>query len=148
QRASTYRAALQDTVSAYDRLGGQPGSMAAEYAAHSRFLIVDPSLEELEGFSVNPGPRATVSEPGPGLNRQIQDGARRTQTTANGYEPILAYRRPTWTIAALTRQSHAYEILAHSVLNATITMPSDLQRQISRTSADVHKEVRIQFEDQ
>lgn len=148
QRASTYRAALQDTVNAYDRLGGQPGTMAAEYAAHSRFLLVDPSLEELESFTVNPGRRANVPDFVAELNRQIQDGARRTQTMANGYEPILAYRRPTWTIAALTRQGRAYEILARSVLNATITMPTDLQRQISRASADVREEVRIQFEDQ
>src|SRR5690606_40296584 len=92
--------------------------------------------------------RANVPDVVAELNRQIQDGARRTQTMANGYEPILAYRRPTWTIAALTRQGRAYEILARSVLNATITMPTDLQRQISRASADVRDEVQIQFEDQ
>jgi TolA-binding protein len=145
---SQHRTALQDVVNAYDRLGGQPGSMAAEYAANSRFLIVDPSLQELEAFTVNPGRRANVPEFVAELNRQIQDGARRSQATAQGYEPILAYRRPVWSIAALTRQGRAYEILARSVLNATVTMPTDLQRNISRASPDVREEVRMQFDDQ
>lgn len=148
RQENPHRSALQDVVSSYDRLGGQPGSMAAEYAANSRFLVVDPSLRELESYQVNPGRRNTVPEFVNELNRQVQDGARRAQTTAQGYEPILAYRRPVWTIAALTRQGRAYEILARSVLNATITMPTDLQRQISRATPDVREEVRMQFEDQ
>ncbi len=148
RNASGHRSALQDTVSVYDRLGGQAGSMAAEYAAHSRFLIVDPSLEELEGYTVNPGRQATVPAFVQTLTNQIQAGAQRTSTVASGYEPIMAYRRPVWSIAALTRQGRAYEIYARAVLNATVTVPTDLQRQISRASPDVREEVRLQFDDQ
>src|SRR5690606_3450452 len=148
RNSSGHRSALQDTVNVYDRLGGQPGSMAAEYAAQSRFLLVDPTLESLESYEVDPGRRPNVQEFVNELMRQIQSGASRTGTVTSGYEPIMAYRRPTWTIAALTRQGRAYEIYARAVLNATITMPSDLQRQISRASADVRDEVQIQFEDQ
>ncbi len=148
RQQSQQRAALQDVVSGYDRLGGQPGSMPAEYAANSRFLLVDPSLQELEQYSVNPGRRNNVPEFVQELNRQVQDGARRTQATAQGYEPILAYRRPVWSIAALTRQGRAYEIYARAVLNATVTMPTDLQRQIRSAGPDVREEVRLQFEDQ
>ncbi len=140
--------ALQAVVAAFDRLHAQPGSMAAEYAAQSRFLIVDPSLQQMESLQINPGRRGTVPEFVNELNRQIQEGASRAQTAASGYEPILAYRRPTWTIAALTRQGRAYEILARAVLNATVTMPADLARQIRNASADVRDEVRFQFEDQ
>ncbi len=147
-RASTIRDALQAVVRAYDRFGGQPGSLAAEYAAESRFRLVDPELQALEGLAINPGRQATTQAFVAELNSQIQAGSQRTQTTAQGYEPILAYRRPTWTIAALTRQGRAYEILARSVLNATITMPSDLQQRIRRASEDVQEEVRLTFEDQ
>lgn len=147
-RESTLRSSLQDVVSVYDRVGGQPGSMAAEYAARSRFRIVDPQLEELESLSINPGRQATTQNFVNELNRQIQDGSRRTQTAASGYEPILAYRRPTWTIAALTRQGRAYEILARSVLNASITMPTDLQQRIRSASQEVRDEVQFTFEDQ
>ncbi|MGE0787557.1 MAG: tetratricopeptide repeat protein [Sandaracinaceae bacterium] len=147
-RESTLRDARQAVVSAYDRMGGEAGSIAAEYAAQNRFLIVDPSLADLESLAVNPGRQATTQAFVAELNRQIQDGSRRTQTLTQGYEPILAYRRPTWTIAALTRQGRAYEILARAVLNSTITMPTDLQNQIRRASADVQDEVRATFEDQ
>ncbi|MBX3272821.1 MAG: tetratricopeptide repeat protein [Sandaracinaceae bacterium] len=146
-RQATIDAALQEVVRAYDRFGGQPGTLGAEYAAESRFRLVDPALQNLESLTINPGrqrtPEAFVAE----LNRQIQDGSSRTQSTAQGYEPILAYRRPTWTIAALTRQGRAYEILARAVLNATISMPTDLETQLRRASQDVRDEMRATFED-
>ena len=146
-RESTRREARQAVVSAYDRMSGTPGSIAAEYAAESRFMLVDPALAELESLSINPGRQATTQAFVDELNRQIQDGSRRTQTTAAGYEPLMAYRRPTWTIAALTRQGRAYEIVARAVLNATITMPTDLQTQIRRASQEVQDEVRATFDD-
>ncbi|GAB5548608.1 MAG: hypothetical protein SangKO_083680 [Sandaracinaceae bacterium] len=146
-RESTQRDALQDVVNAFQRMNGEPGSIAAEYAAESRFTLVDPSIGQLESLEVNPGRQSTTEAFVNELNSQIQQGSTRTQSTAEGYEPILAYRRPTWTIAALTRQGRAYEILARAVLNATITMPSDLQRQIRSASPEVQDEVRFTFED-
>lgn len=147
-RESTIRTARQAVVSAYDRMNGQPGSIAAEYAASNRFAIVDPSLQDLEDLSIAPGSQPTAQAFVAELNRQIQQGSTQAQTTSEGYEPILAYRRPTWTIAALTRQGRAYEILARAVLNAQITMPRDLQQRIRRASQDVQDEVRFTFEDQ
>lgn len=147
RNTSGHRAALQDTVNVFNRLGGQPGSMAAEYAANSRFLLADPALSQLEGFEVAPGRRANVQEMVAELMRQIDAGAVRTREVVGAYEPILAYRRPVWSIAALTRQGRAYEIYARAVLNATITLPTDLQRQISRASIEVREEVQMQFED-
>ena len=146
-RESTQRDALQDVVNAFQRMNGEPGSIAAEYAAESRFTLVDPSIGQLESLEVNPGRQSTTEAFVNELNSQIQQGSTRTQSTAEGYEPILAYRRPTWTIAALTRQGRAYEILARAVLNATITMPSDIQRQIRSASPEVQDEVRFTFED-
>ncbi|MFK7990747.1 MAG: tetratricopeptide repeat protein [Sandaracinaceae bacterium] len=147
-RQSTQESSLQDVVRAYDRFNGQPGSMAAEYAASSRFRLVDPELEELEGLSINPGRQANVDAFVAELNSQIQDGSRRTQAVTQGYEPILAYRRPAWTIAALARQGRAYEILARAVLNANVsTLPTDLQRQFRNVPPEVRDELQFGFED-
>lgn len=146
-RGSTVRDALQAVVRAYDRFGGQAGSLAAEYAAESRFRLVDPSLQELESLAVNPGRQRTTEAFVNELNGQIQRGSTRTQTVAQGYEPILAYRRPTWTIAALTRQGRAYELMSRAVLNASIEMPTDLQQRIRRASEELQEEVRFTFED-
>jgi TolA-binding protein len=140
-------AAYQDVVNAFQRARGAPGSNAAEWAAESHFRIVDPSLQELERLSVNPGRRRTIQEFVAELNRQIQVGSSETQRIASGYEPVLAYRRPTWSIAALTRQGRAYEVLVRAVLNAQIQMPTDVQQRISRASADAREEARLQFED-
>jgi cellulose synthase operon protein C len=140
--------ARRDVVNVYNRLGGQAGSQAAEYAAESHFRNIDPSLQELERLSVNPGRRRTMNEFRAELVRQIQTGAQQTRTVAAGYDPILEYRRPTWTIAALTRQGRAYEIYARAVLNAQLTMPNDLAQRISRASPEVRDEVRVQFDDQ
>jgi TolA-binding protein len=142
------RQAQQDVVDAYSRLGGQPASNAAEFAAESHFAIVDPNLAQLESLSINPGRRRTVDEFVRELLRQIQEGSQRTQTVAQGYEPILVYRRAPWSIAALTRQGRAYEILARATLNAgPITMPTDVARQISRASQEVRDEAQAAFED-
>src|SRR5690606_16676406 len=54
-REASQREALEAVVRAYDRFGGQPGSMAAEYAASSRFRLVDPAIEDLESLSIAPG---------------------------------------------------------------------------------------------
>lgn len=147
RNASRHRAALQDTVAAYERLAGQPGSMAAEYAAHSRFLLVDPALQQFEGLEINPGTQSTLEVFVNALNRDIQSASQQTQAVAAGYEPIMAYRRPIWSIAALARQGRAYEVLARAVLNATITMPTDIARQLRGASADVRDELQWQLED-
>ncbi|HJL16243.1 MAG TPA: tetratricopeptide repeat protein [Sandaracinaceae bacterium LLY-WYZ-13_1] len=146
-RQSTQESALEDVVQIYDRVNGEPGSMAAEYAARSRFQLVDPELQDLESLAIDPGRQSNTEAFVNELNRQIQEGSTRTQEVSEGYEPIFQYRRPTWTIAALTRQGRAYEILARAVLNAEITMPTDLQRRIRGASQMVRDEVQFTFED-
>ncbi|MGE0791572.1 MAG: tol-pal system YbgF family protein [Sandaracinaceae bacterium] len=146
-RASSVRDAREAVVSAFERLGGAPGGSAAEHAAQSRFLLADEPLADLESLRIDPGRRATTDTFVAELTRQVEESARRVQIVARGYEPILAYRSPTWTIAALTRQARAYELLARAVLDARITMPADLQRRTQRASAAARDEVRVAFED-
>jgi TolA-binding protein len=139
--------ALQDVVDGYQRVGGERGSIAAEYAAHSRFLLVDPTLEELEDLEIDPGRQPNTQAFVQTLNRQIQDGSAQTATVADGYNPILAYGRPEWTVAALTRQGRAYEILARAVLNASFRLPDDLARQLRGVDQFTREEIELQFED-
>ncbi|MBN8613122.1 MAG: tetratricopeptide repeat protein [Deltaproteobacteria bacterium] len=145
-----YRTALQNVVATYERSGQQPGSIAAEYAAQSRFTIANEQLQPLrERVRVAPGRQATVQSFVQALRTQIDNNAREVRTVVDGYAPILGYRRPTWTIAAFVQQGQAYEILASAIINATLTpLPDDVQRRMRGASADVRLEVETQFQDQ
>lgn len=144
---SSINAALQAVVDAYARSGQTPGSIAAEYAANSKFLLVDPDGQAFESFTINTTRGATADAYIHGIIAQIQAGSQRAQSTAQEYEPIIAYRRPTWTIAAYVRQGRIYEVLAHAIVAAQHPLPTDLQRQISHASEDVRLEIQTQFDD-
>jgi len=145
-----YRTALTNVVSTYGRPGQQPGSLAAEYAAQARFTIANEGLAPLrETVRVAPGSQPTVQSFVQAIRSQIDEDARQVRGVVDGYAPVLAYRRPTWTIAAFVQQGQAYEILASAIINATLTpLPADLQRRIRGASADVRQEVEIQFQGQ
>jgi hypothetical protein len=82
-----------------------------------------------------------------GIVAQIQAGSSRAQTLAQGYEPVVGYRRPTWTIAAYVRQGRIYEVLAHSIVAAQHPLPDDLTRQVHSASEEVRTEIQTQFDD-
>jgi tetratricopeptide (TPR) repeat protein len=145
-----YRPALQNVVATFQRSGQEPGSVAAEFAAQAAFTLADEALPPLrESVRVAPGRQATVPAFVARLRAQIDENARSVRTVVDGYAPILGYRRPTWTIAAFVQQGQAYEVLASSIINATLTpLPDDVQRRIRSASADVRAEVETQFQDQ
>jgi tetratricopeptide (TPR) repeat protein len=145
-----YRAALQNVVSTYERSGQQPGSIAAEYAAQARFTIANEAVTPLrQSVRVAPGRQPTGQSFVQAIRTQIDENARQVRGVVDGFTPILAYRRPTWTIASFVQQGQAYEILASAIINATLTpLPDDLQRRIRGASADVRQEVETQFQDQ
>ena len=145
-----YRPALQNVVATFQRSGQEPGSVAAEFAAQAAFTLADEALPPLrESVRVAPGRQATVPAFVARLRAQIDENARAVRTVVDGYAPILGYRRPTWTIAAFVQQGQAYEVLASSIINATLTpLPDDVQRRIRSASADVRAEVETQFQDQ
>jgi TolA-binding protein len=142
-----YRAALQDVVRAFASSGQAPGSIAAEYAANAQFLITNETVAEFETFTINPGRPATLEAYVQGLVAQINDGSRRASAYADGFNAVVQYRRPQWTIAAFVQRGKVYETLARAILNAPFVMPADLQRQLSRVGADAREEIRIQVED-
>ncbi len=142
-----YRTALQDVVTAFERSGQAPGSLPAEYAAHSRFLIVDPESAPFESFAIQAGRPATLDGYVADLRRQIEAGSAQAQRIVTAYEPVLAYRRPVWTIAALVKQGRVYEVLARAILNSPFAMPADLAARVRGASAEVREEVRLQVED-
>ena len=70
-----------------------------------------------------------------------------SQEIADGYETVLPYRRPRWTIASYVRQGRAYEILARSILNTPIVLPLDLQRAFRQADEYEREEYQLDFED-
>jgi hypothetical protein len=142
-----YLAALQDVVTAYDRARQQPGSLAAEYAAEAKFRLADQAMPAFERYAVNPGRPATLQAYVQNLIAEVQRGSREGQALKEGYDPILVYRRPTWTIAAYVRQGRAYEVLVRGILSAPFVMPADLQRQTRSANQEAREEIRIQVED-
>ncbi|MFO0693292.1 MAG: tetratricopeptide repeat protein [Polyangiales bacterium] len=147
-KQNDYRTALTETVNLYQRSGQPAGSMAAEYAAHARFLLVDSGLAPFESFAINPGRPATMQAYVQGLVASIDAGANQATTLKNSYDPIPDYRRPTWTIAAFVRQGRIYEILARAVLNTPFVMPGDMQRQLRSLDEVDREDIRTQVEDQ
>ncbi len=141
-----HRSALQDVVNGFSRSGAEPGSMAAEYAAQAKFILADEEIGSFESFAVNTGRPRTMEQYIQNIVSSIQDGSRRAQTLVEGYDPVMGYRRPTWTIAAYVRQGRAYEILARAVLNTEFVIPSDLQTQMRRLPQDARDEIRWEVE--
>jgi len=146
-RAGDYRAALNDVTTAYERTGQPAGSVAAGYAAEARFILVDGKLASFESFQIKPGRPKTVEAYINTITKQMGAGSTQAQSVANGYEPIFAYRRPRWTIASYVRQGRAYEILARSILNTPVVIPSDLQRVLRKADEYEREEYQLDFED-
>lgn len=144
---SQINAALTAVVDAYARSGQTRGSIAAEYAANSKFLLVDPDGQAFESFAIDTRRGRTAAAYIQGIVSQIQAGSQRAQSVAQEYEPIMAYNRPTWTVAALVSQGRVYEVLAHAIVAAQHPLPEDLQRQIAHASEDVRLEIQTQFDD-
>lgn len=146
-KTKDYETALADVVSAYGRSGQAAGSIAAEYAANAKFILVDKGLEDFEKFSVKPGTPATMKIYVDSLTKQIEDGSKRATQRNEAYDAVMTYRRPSWTIAAFVRQGRVYEVLAKAVLNAPFVIPTDMKKQMNALPEYAREEVRIQVED-
>jgi len=146
-RMGDYRSALQDVTAAFQRTGQPAGSIAAGYAAEARFILVDGKLASFENFQIKPGKPKTVEAYINTITKQMSNGATQAQSVANSYEPVFPYRRPRWTIASYVRQGRAYEILARSILNTPVVIPSDLQRVLRKADEYEREEYKLDFED-
>ncbi len=142
-----YEVALADVVSAYNKSGQPPGSMAAEYAAQAKFSLVDKGVEDFEKFQIKPGTPATMKAYVDTLKNQIDSGASQAKQRNDAYDGVAAYRRPNWTIAAYVRQGRVYEVLAKAVLNTPFTVPNDMKKQMAKLPDAAKEDVRVQVED-
>ncbi len=147
-RGKEYHAALQDVVDAFASTNQARGSAAAEYAAESKFLLVDDSSESFESFTIKAGHPATMEAYiKKEISQQIGQGSKQATALAAGYDPIPAYGRPKWTIAAYVRQGRIYEVLAKAVLNMPFVMPKDINAQLKRLDPVAKEDMRVQIED-
>ncbi len=147
-RMGDYRSALNDVTTAYERTGQPAASIAAGYAAEARFHPrPDSKLASFANFQIKPGKPKTVEAYINTITKQMSSGSTQAQSVANGYEPIFGYRRPRWTIASYVRQGRAYEILARSILNAPVVIPTDLERVLRKAHEDEREEYQLDFED-
>ena len=142
-----YTQALGAVVSTYAASGQTPGSIAAEYAANSKFLLIDPDGQAFETFALDTHQGATVTEYINGIVAQISAGSTRAQSIASEYDAIPPYGRPVWTIAAYVSQGRVYEVLAHAIVAAVHPLPRDLAHQIAHASEDVRADIQTQFDD-
>ena len=142
-----YQRALADVVQAFSRSGQAPRSIAAEYAANAQFLITNETMSEFEDFSINPGRPATLEAYVNAVRQQITAGGQTATRFADGFNSVMSYQRPTWTVAAFVQQGRVYEVLARAVLNTPFTMPADLNRELRRVGPDAREDIRIQVQD-
>ncbi|MEM9730069.1 MAG: tetratricopeptide repeat protein, partial [Myxococcota bacterium] len=146
-RTREYRSALADVTKAYERTGQPAGSIAAGYAAEARFILADGRIDDFEKFEIKVGRPRTMEGYTKVLAKQIDAGSAEAQSIVEGYEPVLEYRRPRWTIASFVRQGRTYEILARSVLNAPFVMPIDMQQQLRKLDEYDREDIRLEVED-
>jgi hypothetical protein len=142
-----YELALSDVVNAFAKSGQQPGSMAAEYAAQAKFILVDKGVEDFESFQIKAGAPATMKAYVDDLKKQIEAGANSAKQRNEAYDSVTTYRRPAWTIAAFVRQGRVYEILAKAVLNTPFVVPADMKKQMAKLPEYAREDVRTQVED-
>lgn len=140
--------ALQDVVLAFDRSRQPAGSMAAEYAANARFLIVDAGFPQFEGLAITMPAPANAAGMAPALRSTIDGAIARTNTLVAGYDPLTAYRRPQWTIAAFVRQGRAFEVLRGAIRAMTVPLPPDIQRAMRAQPAEDREIFQAEFQDQ
>lgn len=140
-------AAMRDIVDAFAKSGQEPGSYPAELAAQAQFTLVDKTAADFEKFAIKPGKPATMNAYVETLTTQITNGGKEAKTKAEAYNAVLAYKRPSWTIAAFVRQGRIYEILTRAILNAPFVVPADLAKQLKALPEENREEVQITVED-
>jgi TolA-binding protein len=142
-----YQTGLADVVRAYAASGQEPGSMAAEYAANARFIIVDAGMPQMEGYAMTFGRPATGPEFQARMRSEIERGVNLLTGLREAYTTVPPYRRPTWTIGALVRTGRLYELLTRGILEAEVVAPADVQRLWRQLDRYDRESVQVEFEE-
>ncbi len=141
-----YQTALADVVRAFSASGQEPGSLAAEYAANARFLIVDQGMSRMESYRMTFGRPATGAEFQARMRSEIERGVTSLTTLREEYSTVPPYRRPIWTIGALVRTGRLYELLSKGILETEVVAPADVQRIWRQLDRYDRESVQLEFE--
>ncbi|MEM6960721.1 MAG: hypothetical protein AAF550_03125, partial [Myxococcota bacterium] len=147
RREREYRNALRNVVSEFESSGEDPGSLAAEYAAHARFMLVDAGMAEYERIEIDAERPTTMEAYVGSITSQIDDASQQANARSEAYSEVPSYRRPAWTIAALVQQGRVYEVLVRAILNTPFVMPGDMQRQLRAVDPMDRDLIQIEVED-
>jgi len=106
--------AWEHTIELYKRLVNKPGSISAEYAAESHFLLIEEDMRRFEKFQI----KGTQKQ----IEKKQKEGAEKVKSFEERYRKVQEYRRPEWSLAAEFRIGYAYEVYAKAILKTP--MPS------------------------
>ncbi len=128
------------TVELYDRLAQTPGSMSAEYAARSHFMVIEQDMRKFEKFTIRGSQKV--------IDRKIKEGAEKVKELESRYRKIQKYRRPEWSLAAEFRIGYTFEVYAKALLNIPVP-PLDRQTQklVRQLPPEDRDLVMIEYED-
>ena len=130
----------QKTIDLYNRLVNEPGSMSAESAAESHFLLVEQDMRGFEGFKIAGSQKV--------IDQKIKEGAQRVQKFEERYREVQKYRRPEWSLAAEFRVGYAYEVYAKALLNITLPpLDAKTQKLLKQLPKEDRELVMIEYED-
>jgi tetratricopeptide (TPR) repeat protein len=88
----------------------QPGSDAAEFAAHAAFILAERRISDLE--------RLRIGGSGSELEQSISHFNSEVTVAIGDYEKVLGFHRATWTLAAYFRMGYVTELYAKALLAA------------------------------
>ncbi len=124
----------------YDTLVNSPGSMSAEYAAQSHFLIIEQDMDKFKNFKIAGSQNV--------IDKKIKEGAEKVKSLESRYREIQKYRRPEWSLAAEFRIGYTYEIYAKAILNIPLPpLDKDTQRLLKQLPKEDRELVMIEYED-
>jgi hypothetical protein len=128
------------TVELYNRLVQTPGSMSAEYAAKSDFMIIEQDMRTFEKFKIR-GSQKTI-------DRKMKEGAEQVKDLESRYRQIQKYRRPAWSLAAEFRIGYAFEVYAKALLNIPVPpLERETQKLLKQLPPEDRELVMIEYED-
>jgi len=140
EKDAKQKASWKKTVELYSRLVKDPGSMSAEYAAESHFLLIELDMRKFEKFQIKGSQKV--------IDKQLKEGAQKVKDFEDRYREIQQYRRPEWSLAAEFRIGYAYEVYAKAILNIPPPpLDKKLQKQLKKLPPEDREMVMIEYED-
>ncbi|MCU0661404.1 MAG: tetratricopeptide repeat protein [Myxococcota bacterium] len=130
----------RQTISHYDALVNEPGSMSAEYAAESAFLLVEEDMRAFESFQIKGAQKV--------IDQKIKEGAQKVKSFEERYRDVQKYRRPEWSLAAECRIGYAYEVFAKALLNVPFPpLDKESQKMLKQLPQEDRDLVMVELED-